>query len=185
MKGMIFTEFLEMVEQSYGLDTVEKIIETAAPESGGAYTSVGNYHHAELLRLANALAQSQEAELDALLRLFGEWVFLKLFVAHYADFFAGPNNVFEFLSGVESYVHVEVRKLYPEAELPSFQTWRESEDHLVMVYRSARPFAAFAHGLICGCVIHYGEKVDVSMRDISEGRGTDAQFDLIRVIKTT
>ncbi len=83
MKGMIFTEFLEMVEERFGLATVERILGQAAPENEGAYTSVGNYHHGEMVRLVVALSETSDIPADELLQVFGRWVFLRLFVAHY------------------------------------------------------------------------------------------------------
>ena len=41
MKGIVFTEFLEMVEAQFGLDTVDAIIENSDLPSRGAYTAVG------------------------------------------------------------------------------------------------------------------------------------------------
>lgn len=180
MKGMIFTEFMEMVEQQYGLAVVDRIIDAAALDNDGAFTSVGNYHHEQMLRLVQALSEASDTPTEQLLQAFGKWVFLRLFAAHYGQFFVEPRTVFDFLSGIESYIHVEVRKLYPDAELPTFEIERPAEARLLMVYRSQRPFAHFAHGLIQGCVTHYGEQVDIHMQDLSEGRGTAARFELQR-----
>ena len=36
MKGMIFLEFLTMVEKSFGLDMVDDLIDSTNPESDGA-----------------------------------------------------------------------------------------------------------------------------------------------------
>ena len=41
MKGIIFTEFLDLVEEKFGLEMVDKIIEQSNLDSGGIYTSVG------------------------------------------------------------------------------------------------------------------------------------------------
>ena len=49
MKGMIFTSFLYLVEERYGLEMVEEVIEEAAPASGGIYTTMGVYDHMELI----------------------------------------------------------------------------------------------------------------------------------------
>jgi Haem-NO-binding len=43
MKGMVFTEFLELVERSWGEELVDELIESCELASGGAYTSVGTY----------------------------------------------------------------------------------------------------------------------------------------------
>ena len=44
MKGMVFTELLDMVEDKFGIDMVDSIIEDAdLPVSKGVYTAVGTY----------------------------------------------------------------------------------------------------------------------------------------------
>ena len=57
MKGMVFTEFLEMVEDKFSADMVDDIIDDSAPPSGGAYTAVGTYDHNELVGMVVALSQ--------------------------------------------------------------------------------------------------------------------------------
>ncbi len=43
MKGIVFTGFLELVEDKYGLEMVDEIITNSNLESKGIYTSVGTY----------------------------------------------------------------------------------------------------------------------------------------------
>ena len=69
-----------------------------------------------------------------------------------------------------------MRKLYPEAELPSFACDTPAPGRLSLTYRSARPFAVLAEGLIRGCVDHFGEAVDIEVEDLSGGTGTAARF---------
>ena len=45
MKGVIFTEFLEMVESHFSPEMADRIITAARLPSGGAYTAVGTYDH--------------------------------------------------------------------------------------------------------------------------------------------
>ena len=40
MKGIVFTEFLEMVEEKFDLETLDKIIINSKLPSEGVYTSV-------------------------------------------------------------------------------------------------------------------------------------------------
>ena len=90
------------------------------------------------------------------------------------------NDTFDFLSQIEEHVHTEVRKLYPDAELPVFETVRLDEDTLEMTYRSGRPFADLALGLIQGCADHYGEDVAVDQEDMSAEGRTHVRFTLRR-----
>ena len=38
MKGIVFSEFMELVEEKFGLETVDHLIESTDLASGGAYT---------------------------------------------------------------------------------------------------------------------------------------------------
>ena len=177
MKGMVFTEFLEMVEDRFGLDHADAVIEASGSTSGGAYTAVGNYDYMEMVRMVVALSQRSGVSVDVLLHAFGEHLF-GVFHSKYGQLFAGTTTAFEFLGSIEDTIHVEVRKLYPDAELPSFSYPERSDTRLVMEYRSSRPLAHFAHGLVDGCIAHFGTPIEVVMDDLSDGAGTHARFTL-------
>ena len=77
---------------------------------------------------------------------------------------------------MDDYIHVEIRKLYPDAELPDFDCQAPDSCSLRMTYRSDRPIASLAEGLIRGCIAHYGQSVDVRIEDLSEGKRTSVRF---------
>ncbi|QTR50251.1 heme NO-binding domain-containing protein [Candidatus Thiothrix anitrata] len=181
MKGLVFTEFLEMVESKFSPDMVDDIIDDSDLPSGGAYTAVGTYPHSEMLALVQNLSQKTSLPIPALVKIFGQHLFGR-FVELYPSFFQNTRNAFDFLESIENYVHIEVRKLYPDAELPTFETNRNADDSkLVMVYRSNHPFASLAEGLIEGCLNHFNEKAQVEILDQSAGRGTQVAFHITRM----
>lgn len=173
MKGIVFTEFLEMVEQQFSLDTADEIIETTELESGGAYSAVGTYDHAEIVALVTRLGELQETSPSELLKAFGVHLFGR-FVEGYPQFFEGTSTAFDFLGKVEGYIHVEVRKLYPDAELPTFETKGDGET-LTMVYSSPRRMGDLAEGLIRGCGRHFGSELSIEREDLS-GDGREVKF---------
>lgn len=177
MKGVVFTELLEMVEGTYGYETVDHIIQHSDLPSGGSYTAVGTYDHTELVQLLIQLSQKTGTPIPALMHRFGTYIF-DHFAKGYPQFFAHSPDTFSFLSGIEDYIHVEVRKLYPDAELPTFEIQKRSENELSMIYRSERRMADFAAGLIEGCANHYKEKLEVARKDLNES-GSEVEF-LIR-----
>ena len=67
MKGIVFTEFLELVEDTFGLETVEEIIEKSNLPSKGAYTSIGTYAFSEMLSLLKHLSEKTNMAIDELL----------------------------------------------------------------------------------------------------------------------
>jgi Haem-NO-binding len=56
MKGVVFTEFLEMVEDRFSPEMADRIIEGAELASGGVYTTVGTYDHGEMIQLGVAVS---------------------------------------------------------------------------------------------------------------------------------
>ena len=167
MKGIVFTEFLEMVETEFGMDMVNGLLESTQLESGGVYSAVGTYHHSEMVSLVVDLGRRSGITIPDLLKAFGAYLF-QTFKTGYPEMFANATNGFEFLQSVDQEIHVEVLKLYPDAELPSFRTELLSERVLQMDYRSDRAMGALAHGLIEACGEHYNEGFDIVMQPQTE-----------------
>jgi len=160
MKGIIFTEFLEMVEQEFGISTTDTMLTASDLPSGGAYTSVGSYDHQEILSMVENLSQATGIPEADLARTFGSYLFHR-FSRLYAHFFEGITDAFDMLSRIDSYIHVEVRKLYEDAELPRVLYHKFDDGTVQMIYRSTRPFANVAEGLIRGCITHYGGDIRI------------------------
>jgi hypothetical protein len=169
MKGVVFTEFLDMVADRFSPDMVEDIIEDAQLPSGGAYTSVGTYPHEEMVAMVVALSKRSNIAVPDLLKLYGEHLFSR-FVVAYPSFFTPKIGAFEFLAGIEDVIHAEVLKLYPDAQLPRFQVEYQDGQKLVLVYQSPRHFEDLAEGLIHGCLSHFGEPIGVE-RELVEKDG--------------
>jgi len=58
---------------------------------------------------------------------------------------------------------VEVRKLYPDAELPHFATRHRDDQKMILEYTSSRRMSDLAHGLIEGCLNHFGETAHIAL----------------------
>ena len=166
MKGVVFTEFLEMVENEFGWEMAEDIVESSTLDSEGVYTAVGTYDYNEMVMLVVELSKRTEIAVPDLLRTYGMYLFGR-FVVLFPAFFEHVTNTMDFADMIEDHIHVEVRKLYPKAELPSFDTARTPE-RMSMVYRSARPFADFAEGLLRGAINHFNGDVSLERNDITD-----------------
>lgn len=175
MKGVVFTEFLDFVAARFGDDMVDDIIAESAPPSGGAYTAVGTYSHGEMVALCSALAARTGQSAATVVQDFGNRLSDSFAHSHPA-FFQRARTLFDFLASIEGHIHVEVRKLYPDAELPSFAIEERSETRLVMVYRSPRRMEALSEGLILGSARQYGVQVRVSSEAIDTAHGSATRF---------
>lgn len=164
MKGIVFTEFLELVEDQFGIAMVEQIISECDLQSEGVYTSVGTYSHKEMFAMVGKLSELKGIPVSKLLELFGEYFFTTL-STDYPQFMDQP-NMFTFLKSIDNYIHPEVLKLYPEAELPSFQAEMKGDKEMLLQYRSTRKMADFAVGLIKGAATFYKENATVSTKEV-------------------
>ncbi|MCW6508434.1 heme NO-binding domain-containing protein [Lichenifustis flavocetrariae] len=167
MKGVVFTEFLDFVAATHGSDMADEIIEDAALPHDGAYTSVGTYPFQEMQRLVAALCHRTRASADALLKAFGGHL-CSAFAIKYPDFFTASKTLFDFLESVDQHIHVEVYKLYPDAELPTFRTNSRDAGHLSIDYASCRPLESLAEGMIRAAARHFGETVTISRRRVED-----------------
>ncbi|MEY4637007.1 MAG: hypothetical protein RJA55_2805 [Acidobacteriota bacterium] len=178
MKGVVFTEFLEMVESKFSTEIADQMITGAQVANGGAYTAVGTYPADELGKLVVALSKETGATVPELMNAYGRHLFGR-FHEGYPQLFAGSPDSFSFLRTIDQVVHVEVRKLYPDAELPHFETIEAGPGRLTMIYRSPRCLGDFAEGLMEGCFAHFGERIRVTRSDAAGGR--EVRFDLERL----
>lgn len=160
MKGMIFCDFLEMVNDVFSPEMVENIIEASHLPNDGAYTEIGTYDHHELIRLVTHLSKETNIPVSDLEIAYGKYLFKKLY-KRYPELVSSMPSSFDFLQQVDDQVHVEVLKLYPEAELPQFICKLKNPGLMTMEYRSNHPFADLAEGLILGCAEHFNEQINI------------------------
>jgi len=180
MKGLVFCEFLEMVEKEFGYEIVDEIIEESKLPSKGIYTSVGTYSHEEMFTLVMKLSDKTNIPVSKLFYTYGVYVF-GVFGEAYKELIAGHNDTFQFLCRVEDTIHVQVLKLYPEAELPKIATKVISLNKMEMIYTSQRKMADFAEGLIQGCLNHFNEKAFISKENLTEDQ-TQVLFTIERTV---
>ncbi len=166
MKGIIFTEFMDLVEDKFGLEVLDQILDEVGDE--GIYTAVGSYDHKKLVKLIVKLSEISQLPPETLQEVFGRAVFNNLYstLPHSASL-SECKNSFQFVRLVEDYIHIEVKKLYPEANPPKFEFISESETELIFDYKSARCMSHVCLGLVQGCADHFDEKFDITMNEQS------------------
>ncbi|MCB0761242.1 MAG: heme NO-binding domain-containing protein [Flavobacteriales bacterium] len=169
MKGVVITQFLEMVEERYGMDVADQLLQSDGLSTHGVFTSVGTYPHTDAVLLMSTLARRRNTALGAILQEYGEYLF-GYFTTQYPVFFNENASFFDFLLSVEEVIHPEVLKLYPDAQLPRFQSELINEQTMRMVYLSDRCMGPFAHGLILGCAVYFNVGVRIASRDLDNGR---------------
>ena len=181
MKGIVFNEFVSMVEGIFGEETMDDIFSELDLPSGGAYTSVGTYDHSELVSLVQKLSSKVKIPVSQLTHGFGKHL-AKVFSNKFQIFFAGCNDTFEFLHRIDNHIHVEVKKLYPDAELPRFYYQSLDSNKLRLIYESTRAFGDLAEGLIEGCAEYFGEALQIQKVDESSESQNRIVFTITKLV---
>lgn len=167
MKGIVFTEYLDFVEDNFGYELVDQLMTSCDLPSGGTYTSIGSYEFTELVQLLIKTCELTKKDPAYLLKKFG-WHLFAVFTKAYPQFFIEAKSSFDILSTLDDKIHPEVLKLYPDAELPKFDIERQEPDVLVMIYRSSRKMSDFAEGLIEASMNHFNEKGTILTNKLDE-----------------
>ncbi|WP_396600815.1 heme NO-binding domain-containing protein [Algibacter sp. R77976] len=174
MKGIVFTEFLELVEDKFGLEMVDNIINSSSLESGGIYTAVGTYSFSEMLQLLQHLSANTGISIDDLLLVYAEH-FFSVIERSYPGLLATYKDPIEMISSIENHIHVEVRKIYPDAELPTFEVVDKTVDSLVLIYKSSRAMHHFGLGLMNKTFEHFDSTASIVLEKLKED-GTEVKF---------
>ena len=157
MKGVVFNYLAEMVEEQFGLEAWDSILQTT--DLSGEYISSETYPDEELITLVNASHEKTGIDKSTLIRSFGQFM-LPSFREQNPQFFEN-HNLKSFLLSVDRVIHVEVRKLHPDAALPKFDCEDESDSEFTMYYSSPRMLCYLAEGLIAGAAEHFNARYEL------------------------
>jgi hypothetical protein len=159
MKGIVFTSLGDMVEEKFGLETWNALLAQVELPSGGLYTAGGTYPDEEMFTLVAGLSKLVNIESPKLVEAFGIYMF-PILASKYPNFLE-QKDLKTFLKSIDEVIHVEVRKLYPDASLPSISYEDPSPNELILNYRSSRKLCALAIGLIQGAATHFNTNVRI------------------------
>lgn len=158
MKGVVFDILRDMVEENYGLEGWQAILEASG--SHGLYVASKTYDDHELMSLVAAASEITKIPTFDLIFAFGEFM-VSGFQQRFPKFFETESFI-KFLISVDKIVHVEVRKLYPDAVLPTFDYSDEEPEKLTMIYKSPRKLCRLAEGLISGSAQYFNQKYELT-----------------------
>lgn len=179
MKGIIFSNFLVFVEEKHGSAVLNRTLKKA--NASGEYAESKTYPYEELFQLAGNLAAQTGETLSRIFEDFGEFLFGRL-AKMFSNFFDPDETLFSFLQKLEDHIHIEVRKKYPDANLPSFDFYPIDDKNLRMIYHSERAMSDFGIGLIKGAATYFDRAVFVGKKDLTLQRtGTEVEL-LVRIL---
>jgi predicted hydrocarbon binding protein len=148
-----------MIEDKYGFDISDEVIVSSGLD--GIYSQAGNYPVTQMFQLVDSLSKLINVSSQEIVYMYGKYLF-KILIKIYPLSVEKYKNSFEFISNVEDIIHPEVKKLYPDSELPNFEIIIFNDKELKIMYKSTKPLMELAKGLMVGCANYYDEDIDIS-----------------------
>ncbi len=173
MRGYVFRSLMAYAEERYGLLTVERMLQKSGLPRQGAYTAVGQYPIEELIALVDALTELTDTSSKEVLTECGRRT-----IGYVIDTQAGegPRDLEDLLRSLEDLIHANYAKLYPGSIVPSLTFDLHVNGWAVLTYRSPRPLADLAEGLILGSIDYIGIQSEVLREDLPPYDGRAARF---------
>jgi len=176
MKGFIFTNFIDFVETTHGLEMVDEMITNCDLPSEGIYSSFNSYDFDELVSLLTYVSKKTDVNPEILLEKFGAFVFPYLIGKH-SYIIEHFDNALDLIAGIENHIHIEVKKLYNDADLPTFRVVEKTTKKLTIIYNSSKGLTYFAIGLIKETLNHFNVSGAVTI-DKSFDAKNGVKFDI-------
>ena len=167
MLGIVFTTLVDMLEEKISPEFADEVLVEADLENEGAFTAVGYYPFSEMEKILTVLVNKTGQSADELLYGFGEYLFGVLAKAH-GEVMTGKVTILDVLESLDNDIHVQVRKLYPDADLPSFKVLSRTQNSIELEYHSLRDLFKLAEGLIDGAAKHLGNVVTHHVQNTNE-----------------
>lgn len=165
MKGILFTELIEMMEGLVGLELTNKIIEDAQLENKGAFTAIGTYSHKDMNSLLESLGKHVKNPKEILLKSYGEYFFYRASQL-YNEKIKMYNDTFSLLLQLHDFLELEIRKLYPQAQVPIVKTTQKSPECLEIFYSSKQNMSLLLEGAILGCIKYFQEQITITREEL-------------------
>lgn len=119
MKGIVFNLLEEFITSMLGEEKYEEIVAGCDLKTKEPFVGPGTYPDEDLFAIVGKTVAVSGIALPDALRGFGRFCFPRL-AEKFPVFVTAHNHPKPFLKSVETVIHVEVKKLYPDAVLASF-----------------------------------------------------------------
>lgn len=179
MKGVMFTEFLDFVERTYGEDAVDLAIENSNLQSEGVYKSQELYDFREMIELVSNLTLLTHEPASHLLRCFGSSIVDNL-IRFYPQYFRQGKTLFQFLDNFDQKINTEMKKLYPDVTLPNLEILESSNRHIIFNCYSSAAIGSLAEGLILGAARYYRADIAMNTTPVGEQPNACIRFEIFK-----
>jgi len=163
MYGIVNQALEDLVKANFGDETWDKVKERSGVDAD-FFISNEPYDDDITYKLAGAISEETNIEIDKVLQVFGEWWILKTGKEKYGGLMeAGGNNLPEFLTNLPIF-HNRIMLIYPKLTPPEFKVSNREEKSIHIHYYSKREgLQEFVRGLLYGLGKMYNTVIEAEL----------------------
>jgi hypothetical protein len=161
MKGIIFNITEKFIIDKFGEEKFDEIMGACILETSAPFVGPGTYPDSDLMQIIIKASERLNIEPFELVKQLGQYSFFKL-AERFPDYVTPYSHPKDFLKTVDGMIHVEVKKLYTDTQLPTFDYSEPSANELIITYYSKRKLYAFMEGLINGVAEYFKHPIKQS-----------------------
>ena len=172
MYGIVNQALEDLVKANFGEEKWEKVKERSGVDADFFFSNEP-YDDDITFKLAGAISEEMNIDIDKVLQVFGEWWILKTGKEKYGGLMeAGGNNLKEFLNNLPIF-HNRIMLIYPKLTPPEFKVSNKEENSIHIHYYSLRQgLLEFVRGLLSGLGKMYNTPVQIELLE-SRAAGND------------
>lgn len=149
MKGVIFNVLESFIVDGWGEQAYDDILAMCPLSTKGVFVGPATYPDADLFAIVGQACARLGVPLPVALRAFGKYLGPRL-AARVPTLVAAHHHPKSFLMAIDDIIHVEVRKLFRDAQPPRLTTTDTGPDSLTVHYASSRNLCGLVSGLLDG-----------------------------------
>ena len=177
MKGVIFNLLEDFVSEGWGEETYEAILAGCPLHTKEPFVGPATYPDADLLAIVSKTTERLGISVPEAVHSFGKYCFPRL-AAKFPVFVQGHVHPKTFLKTIDNVIHVEVRKLFRDAEPPRITYTDPADDRLVLRYESKRRLCSLMTGLLEGAGEFFAVPIEYTQTQCMLQGAPACEFDL-------
>ena len=178
MKGIVFNLLEGFISDNWGEDAYEEVLGMCPVHSRGPFVGPSTYPDSALMTMVAMACQKLGVTVPVAVHLFGKYCFPRL-AGKFPLFLEGHTHPVSFLKIIDNVIHVEVKKLFKDAEPPRIIISDAGPGVVHLHYESKRKLCALATGLLEGCADYFHTPVQYHhIRCMADGH-PECEFEVV------
>lgn len=167
VNGRVFEDFIAVLEDRFGLEVVDTVLDQPGLASGGVYTADGNYDECELITLVNAFVVETGSQATELMHDLGVCLFAQL-ISRCPALISGQSGSLDLMTQIEKGTCPREVGTYLDSSVLNYAYKYIESGELLVKTSLASPLRHTVIGFFAACAKYFNESLSVDVLSTDE-----------------